>query len=191
MTLLDYKKHTHIKYYIGRLNLMLESAQLQLKLSELQQKLNTITDSDDYDASEMDGLTAEYNKLESRYRVALIQESEEIEATPTGDLDSEGRESRALERDIKVRHYIVAAVNDFPLEGGEREYNDAMKLTSVGTQLPWVALLSPEARAEMRDATVAPSNSDLNVRGILARRVCVLCGRLSWRFVCNGSSRGG
>ncbi len=151
---------------------MLESAQIQLKLSELRQKINAFGVGDDeteYRAEEMDALSAEYGKLESRYRMALIQESEEIEETPTGDLDSEKRESRAMEYDLEVRNYVAAALNDYPLEGREREYNDAMKLTGVGTQLPWIALLSPEERAELRAATVAPGDADMTVRGILGR----------------------
>ena len=35
-------------------------------------------------------------------------------------------------------------------------------LFGVGTQLPWAALLSPEARAEMRAATVAPDVGGTN-----------------------------
>ena len=150
---------------------MLESAQIQMKLSELRQKINSfgIDDDVEYRAEEMDALTSEYNKLESRYRVALIKESEEIEETPIEDLDSEKRESRAMESGIEIRNYVMAAVNDYPLEGREREYNDAMKLTGVGTQLPWIALLSPEERAELRAATVAPGDADMTVRGILGR----------------------
>ena len=79
---------------------MKESESIQLKLSELRQKINSFGVGDDeveYRAEEMDALTSEYNQLESRYRVAVIKESAEIEQTPTEDLDSEGRESRAME----------------------------------------------------------------------------------------------
>lgn len=150
---------------------MLESAQIQMKMSEVRQKINNLDTSDDveYRQEEMDALASEYNSLESRYRISLIKESEEIEETPTGDLDSERRESRALEYDLEVRNYVIAAVNDYPLEGREREYNDSLKLTGIGTQLPWIALLSPEERAELRAATTAPSDADMTVRGILAR----------------------
>ena len=150
---------------------MLESQNIQLRLSEIRERLNAFGNDDDieYRQEEADALATEYRQLESKYRVALIRESEEIESTPTPELDGEGRESRAMELDLEIRNYVTAALNDFPLEGREREYNDALKLSGVGTQLPWVALLSPEERAELRAATVAPSDADMSVRGILGR----------------------
>ena len=150
---------------------MLESQKLQMRLSEIREKLNLMggDDETEYRAEEADGLTTEYREAESRYRVALVKEADEIESTPTGDLDSQGRESRALELEIECRHYVQSALADAPLEGREREYNDANKLFGVGTQLPWQALLSPEARAEMRAATVAPDTGGTNSRSILGR----------------------
>ena len=150
---------------------MLESATIQLRMSEIREKLNAFAGDDDveYRQEEADALSTEYRQLESKYRIALIRESEEIEQTPTPELDSEKRESRAMEHDIEVRNYVIAAVNDYPLEGREKEYNDSLKLTGVGTQLPWIALLSPEERAELRAATTAPSDADMTVRGILGR----------------------
>ena len=151
---------------------MRESESIQLKLSELRQKINSFGVGDDeteYRAEEMDALTSEYNQLESRYRVAVIKESAEIEQTPTEDLDSEIRESRAMETNLEVRNYLHAALVDAPLEGREKEYNDSLRLDGVGTLLPWIALLSPEARAELRAATTAPSDSDTQVHSILGR----------------------
>ena len=152
---------------------MLESQKLQMRLSEIRERLNTMGDGGDdeteFRAEEADGLTLEYRQAESRYRVALVKEAAEIESTPTGDLDGEGKESRALELELECRHYVQSALADAPLEGREREYNDANKLFGVGTQLPWAALLSPEARAEMRAATVAPDTADTHTRSILGR----------------------
>ena len=151
---------------------MLESQKLQMRLSEIREKLNTMGgDGDDVEfrAEEADSMTTEYRQLESKFRAALVTESAEIEATPTGDLDGEGRESRALEQAIECRHYIEAALTDAPLSGEAREYNDSHRLFGVGTQLPWAALLSPEARAEMRAATVAPDVGGTNSRSILGR----------------------
>ena len=150
---------------------MLESQKLQMRLSEIRERLNTMSGDDEteFRAEDADALTTEYREAESRYRVALVKEADEIESTPTGDLDSEGRESRALELEIEVRHYVESALTDAPLEGREREFNDANKLFGVGTQLPWAALLSPEARAEMRAATVAPDVGGTHSRSILGR----------------------
>ena len=44
-----------------------------------------------------------------------------------------------------------------------------MGLVGVGTQVPWIALLSPEERVEARAATTAPSDSDVAVANILGR----------------------
>ena len=150
---------------------MLESQSLQLKLSEIRQKINGLGDGDEveYRAEEMDALTLEYRQLESKYRVAVIRESEEIEATPTGDLDSEKREMRGMETSLELRNYIHSAMTDEALTGTEAEYNAANLLSGVGTAMPWMALLSPEERAEMRAATTAPANSDTVVRSILGR----------------------
>ena len=151
---------------------MKESESLQLKLSELRGKINSFGTGDDeteYRAEEYDALTNEYQTLEAKYRMAVIKESAEIEATPTEDLDSEKRESRAMEYDLEVRNYVASAMMDAPLEGREREYNDSLKLEGVGTLLPWMALLSPEDRRELRAATTAPSDSDTAVHGILQR----------------------
>ena len=148
---------------------MKESESIQIKLSELREKINTLSDSEEYRQEEADALTTEYRELESKYRVALIRDSEEIESTPTGDMDAEGRELRSMETGLEVRNYIHAAITDTPLTGREAEYNVANKLTGVGTSLPWIALLSPEERAELRAATTAPSDSDVTVRSILGR----------------------
>ena len=153
---------------------MLESQSIQMKLSELRQKINAYGADDDteYRAEEMDALTNEYNTLESRYRMALIRESELIEETPTPELDGEKRESRQLELDIETRAYISALLNDGGLEGREKEYNDSLGIVGGGggvINMPWAALLSPEARAEHRAVSVAPSDSAMQVRSILGR----------------------
>ena len=85
------------------------------------------------------------------------------------DLDSEGREVRHLEEGVEVRHYLEAALNDYPLDGKEAELQSALGLAGVGTQVPWIALLSPEQRVEVRAATTAPSDSDVVVSHVLGR----------------------
>ena len=157
---------------------MLESQKLQMRLSEIRERLNTMggDDETEYRAEDADALTTEYREAESKYRVALVKEAAEIEATPTGDLDGEGKESRALELEIECRNYVQSALSDAPLEGREKEFNTANGLFGIGTQLPWAALLSPEARAEMRAATVAPDTGGTNSRSILGRVFAQVCG---------------
>ena len=59
------------------------------------------------------------------------------------------------------------------LKGAKRNITLTTGLEGVGTQLPWIALLSPEERAELRAATTAPSlTSDVTVHSILGARVC-------------------
>lgn len=154
---------------------MLESATIQMRMSELRQKINNLDSGDgetEYRYEEADALTKEYNALESKYRVALIKESAEIEATPTGDLDSEMRESRSMELQLETRAYIGALLTDSALTGKEAEYNASLGILGGGggmVNMPWAALLSSEARAEHRAATTAPSDSAMQVRSILGR----------------------
>ena len=148
---------------------MLKSQKLQLDMSERRQAINAMQAQEDYEIDALDGLNSEYRNLEIRFQSALIEETAEAEATPTSDLDSEGREVRHLEEGVEVRHYLEAALNDYPLDGKEAELQSALGLAGVGTQVPWIALLSPEQRVEVRAATTAPSDSDVVVASILSR----------------------
>ena len=148
---------------------MLKSQKLQLDMSERRQAINAMQAQEDYEIDALDGLNSEYRNLEIRFQSALIEEAAEAEAMPTNDLDSEGREVRHLEEGVEVRHYLEAALNDYPLDGREKELQDALGLAGVGTQVPWIALLSPEQRVEVRAATTAPSDSDVVVASILGR----------------------
>ena len=135
---------------------MLKSQKLQLDMSEKRQAINAMSAQEEYEIDALDGLNSEYRNLEIRFQSALIEEAAEAEATPTSDLDSEGREVRHLEEGVEVRHYLEAALNDYPLDGKEAELQSALGLAGVGTQVPWIALLSPEQRVEVRAATTAP-----------------------------------
>ena len=149
---------------------MLKSQRLQLGMSEKRQQINALQAQEEYAIDDLDRLNGEYRDLEIRFQSALIEEAEEHDATPTDDLDSEGREVRSLEERVEFRNYLTAALNDAPLSGREKEFEDALGIESGGiTQLPWVALLSPEERLELRAATTAPSDSDVVVANILGR----------------------
>ena len=148
---------------------MLKSQKLQLDMSEKRQAINFMQSQEDYEIDALDGLNSEYRNLEIRFQSALIEEAAEAEAMPTDSLDSEGREVRHLEEGVEVRHYLEAALNDYPLDGKEAELQSALGLAGVGTQVPWIALLSPEQRVEVRAATTAPSDSDVLVSNVLGR----------------------
>ena len=148
---------------------MLKSQKLQLDMSEKRQAINALQNSEEYEIDDLDRLNKDYAGLEVRFQSALIEEAAETEATPTDDLDGEGREVRRLEETVEIRNYFEAALNDYPLSGREAELESAMGIAGVGTQLPWIALLSPEERVEMRAATTAPSDSDVVVANVLGR----------------------
>ena len=148
---------------------MLKSQKLQLDMSERRQAINAMSAQEEYEIDALDALNSEYRNLEIRFQSALIEEAAEAEAMPTDDLDSEGREVRHLEEGVEVRHYLEAALNDFPLTGKEAELQSALGLAGVGTQVPWIALLSPEQRVEVRAATTAPSDSDVVIAHVLGR----------------------
>ena len=138
-------------------------------MSEKRQAINALQNSEEYEIDALDALNKEYAGLEVRFQSALIEEAAETEATPSGDLDGEGREVRRLEETVEIRNYFEAALNDYPLSGREAELESALGIAGIGTQLPWIALLSPEERVEMRAATTAPSDSDVVVANILGR----------------------
>ena len=117
----------------------------------------------------MEGLNTKYRNTEIRFQSALIQEAAEKEESPDSDVDGEIFEIRELRHNVNTTAYIYAALQDQPLEGREKELNDALKLAGAGTVMPMAALLSNEDRLELRAATNAPSDSDVIVQQILGR----------------------
>ena len=148
---------------------MLKSQKLQLEMSEKRQAINALQAQEEYEIDDLDRMNGEYRELEIRFQSALIEEAAEVESTPTDDLDSEKVEIRRLEEGVEIRNYFEAALNDNPLVGKEAELESALGIAGVGTQVPWIALLSPEERVEARAATTAPSDSDVVVANILGR----------------------
>ena len=146
---------------------MLTSQRLQLELSELRNRVNGLAGEEDFNADELEGLNTKYRNTEIRFQSALIQEAAEKEESPDSDVDGEIFEIRELRHNVNTAAYIYAALQDQPLEGREKELNDALKLAGAGTVMPMAALLSNEDRLELRAATNAPSDSDVIVQQIL------------------------
>ena len=127
----------------------------------------------EYRAEEADALTTEYR--EARIPVpgcALVKEGGGNRSPRRpGIWTVKGKESSGVGVGNRMSgNYVQSALSDAPLEGREKEFNDrSTELFGIGTQLPWAALLSPEARAEMRAATVAPDTGGTNSRSILGR----------------------
>ena len=100
---------------------MLKSQTLQLRMSELRQKINEFPE-DGADA-DRDALTGEYSTLESQYRAALITEAadDDPDAGAHGGGDAQTREiGRLLDR-VGVGDYLDAAVAGRAVEGAARE----------------------------------------------------------------------
>ena len=148
---------------------MLASQKLQLEMSDKRKEINAMSASEEFEIDALDGLNKGYLALETRYASAVIDEAAEQDATATDDLDAQGKETRGLEERVAVPNYLIAALNDNPLGGAEAELQSALGIEGVGTQVPWVALLSPEQRIEMRAATGAPADSDVIVANVLGR----------------------
>ena len=149
---------------------MKESTRLQSQMSEYRQKLNALESQEgEYPADEIAGTMKQYEQCELRYRSALIQENHEEEQASDSDLPGDLIETRNISQRLEMRHYVHSALNETPLTGAEAEYNVAKSLTGAGVQIPWAALLSEEQRLEVRAATSAPDNADVNVNQILGR----------------------
>ncbi len=113
---------------------MLKSQRLQLRMSELRQKINEFPD--DGDDSERDALTSEYASLESQYRAALITEQTENDADPDaptgGNLDPQQREIARLLDWVGVGDYLDAAAAGRAVDGAARE----LRAATLGDDCP-------------------------------------------------------
>ena len=151
---------------------MLQSQKLQLEMSEKRKEINAMLDKIDadegYDADAHAALNQEYVTLDNRYQTALINEAEELDKTPTDDLDAEGKETRGLEHRVSVSSYLLALLEERPLDGPEAELNTALELGG-GHVMPYAALMSAADKVEHYAATSAPDNADVVVNNVLGR----------------------
>ena len=150
---------------------MTTSQKIALKLSEIRQKLNELSDKDaptDAEQEEMRTLSAEYPALEVRHRAAIIADA--AEADEAGDADpgdSEDRERAELRSRATVAGYMLAAVDGRPVQGAEAELSQAagcpgsipMELFEVGRR--------GRSEAEQRVVTPSPATADENLAGIV------------------------
>ena len=149
---------------------MLTSQRIQLELSEMRNRINATANSDDYNVDELESLNTQYRQAEVRYQSAIISEAQETERAPDGDVDGAQLEIRELRHNVQIAKYIGSALLDSPLDGREKELNDALQLRSAGmVEVPWAALLSDEDRLQLRAATVAPDDSDVTTNRIIGR----------------------
>ena len=178
---------------------MTETQKVQLRQSEVREKLNTLGAVEaptDEQVAELRKLSGEYSTLEVRYR-ALLQGSAEdkakgdkgdkakgdkakgdqqdVEKRGGGDGDAEERALRRLQGRVELRAYLQAAMDGSSLHGAEAEFNKALGIGdgAGAVQVPWEALLPPGWRPpeQRQDVATVPA-ADMhteNMQPILAR----------------------
>lgn len=133
---------------------MLESQKLELRASEIRQKLNDLSSLDsltDEQSAEIDTLTAEYKSVETRRRAAIV--AEDVTETPKEGEDAETRERRELRGKARVGDYLAAALTGRGVTGASGEYADA-----VGTPGLMPLELLEDREREDRAVTPGPSS---------------------------------
>jgi len=155
---------------------MIESQKIQVRMSEVRQRLNELAGDEKADGAEVDALAAELGTLETRYRAATVAEAHEAEKAEheaekaKGAEAPETRELAELRGRVELRDYLLETAKGRPAEGAAQEYRQAiMGEHAREGVIPWETLLpvEPEERADA--ATTAPTTIQGNQRGIIAR----------------------
>ena len=119
---------------------------LQLRQSEIRQRLNALGQSEELnetETAEVGTLTAEYQDGETRSRALMVAEDATVEATAHSP-DAEARELIKLESQVKLSTYILGAVEMRAAAGPELEFNQALGLGA--NQVPLQILADSEVR---------------------------------------------
>ena len=143
---------------------MLRSQELQLRESEIRQRLNELAGKETLtteERAEVDTLSAELSTVATQYRAAVQAEDGEAREHRAAS-DGEGAECGRLTREVRCANYLQAALETRALDGREAELNAAVGLRGAN-EMPWEALLpagdparrGPEERAD--DAITAPN----------------------------------
>ena len=191
---------------------MTTAQKLAIRLSEIRQKLNELSASDelsDEQRAEMGKLTAEYPSVEERHRAAIVAESEAAERRAAGDVDgAEGAELRRLQSTARLGRYLVAAAAGVAVDGAEGELLDALEVRDHpgvqpgAVQVPWSVLLDDNEAPEQRASTTTaaydgpqrqrPILQRLFGRGIFdalgVRMDTVPAGRSEWPLITAGTA---
>ena len=130
---------------------------LQVRQSEIRQKINEFLGNDSRSETEttaLEALTAEGQKLEPEIRAAIIA-APDPETTITKTGDSETRERAELRSKTGIADFLRAAAGGAAVTGAAAEYAESLGIPSVG-HLP-MALLerttpTPETRGDHRSA---------------------------------------
>ena len=140
---------------------MLASQKLELRASEIREKLNELSGVEtltDEQRTEADTLTGEYRDVETRRRAAIIAEDAETRAATGADggevVDAETRERRELRGKASVGAFVKAVLTGRGVKGASAEYADAVGCAGY---LP-LDLLDTEDRSEDRAITPGPAS---------------------------------
>ena len=144
---------------------MTDSQKLQLQLSELRTKINGFAQ--DGDTAELDAMTGEYSKLESRYRAAIITET--ADEKPSGnDHTPEGRELTRLVGRTSIDDYIRESITGTAAEGAAKELREA---TMGGDERGYMPLDLLEYRVDAVTAFGGASDAATDRQQPIAERV--------------------
>ena len=155
---------------------MTNAQKLQLRLSEIRQKLNALSGKDeltDEERAEMRKLTDEYPEVEERHRAAIVAETEQAEQRAAGEETGgagretgEGAELRKLQHDARLARYLGAAAAGVAIDGAEGELLDALEVRNHpgvqpgAVQVPWSVLLADDDETEQRAPTTTGEYTD-------------------------------
>ena len=157
---------------------MTNAQKLELRASEIRERLNELGGTEDLDddgRAEIDKLTAEFRDVETRRRALIVAEGDEARkrAEPGDETgDSESRELARLETRASVSRYLRRAASGTMLDGVEAEVNAAheVEARAGGIAIPWAMLATEEPRPEKRVATTtAAFDGTTTTRPILER----------------------
>ena len=132
---------------------MLDSHTYDLRSREIRSRLNELSGMEESEEvlSEMDTLSREFRSVDTKYRAALVRESQESDTRTYAD-DSEGREIRDLLSAVSLTDYLGPAVQGVGISGRAGELNSALGIPIIGANggvaVPWAFL---EQRADIPD----------------------------------------
>lgn len=172
---------------------MTEYQTLQLRLSEIRQRLNELsaieTELNDEQRAEVDRLTTEFRDKETRARAALVSEqaTEDGTETETDTGDGESAEFGRLVREVRFGRYVAAAVAGRAPDGVERELQQAVGVESRagGVVIPWQALDVAAQGAQGAAATerTAAADGDRETRADAHTTTAQLDGAVAQRRI--------
>ena len=150
---------------------MTESQRIEMRRSKVRERLAEVAklEGDAYTPevrAEEVGLQDEYGQLETRFRTALLTESEELKAARVeggNGVDPEVRARLELRSRASVTSFVIAAMKGRAVTGPEAELHQACELEAGQIPMELWDVPRAEARSEHRDITPSPSVTGINL----------------------------